>query len=182
MIRRPPRSTLFPYTTLFRSPADPDASEVDAGFPATIDRLPIGVRRAKTLPAVLFWSRRAASLARQHRVRFVHCGNVKPAGYPARWVHERLHIPYGIFFHAADLLSEQHKIRHSRLHRRTARVIFGGAAVLMTNSAWTRDLALSLLGDLGLDGHGRRLRVVHLGTDPTHFRPGIDPRSLRERF
>src|SRR5690349_22295387 len=25
MIRRPPRSTLFPYTTLFRSPADPRA-------------------------------------------------------------------------------------------------------------------------------------------------------------
>src|SRR3712207_8649593 len=25
MIRRPPRSTLFPYTTLFRSPADPPA-------------------------------------------------------------------------------------------------------------------------------------------------------------
>src|SRR5207245_3316869 len=24
MIRRPPRSTLFPYTTLFRSPAPPD--------------------------------------------------------------------------------------------------------------------------------------------------------------
>ena len=82
----------------------------------------------------------------------------------------------------ADLLSEQHKIRHSRLKRRTARAIFGGAAVLMTNSAWTRDLALSLLGDLGLDGHGRRLRVVHLGTDPTYFRPGIDAHALRERF
>src|SRR3712207_8976058 len=26
MIRRPPRSTLFPYTTLFRSPAPPGAS------------------------------------------------------------------------------------------------------------------------------------------------------------
>src|SRR2546425_9191783 len=25
MIRRPPRSTLFPYTTLFRSPSAPDA-------------------------------------------------------------------------------------------------------------------------------------------------------------
>src|SRR2546426_10031742 len=25
MIRRPPRSTLFPYTTLFRSPAEPEA-------------------------------------------------------------------------------------------------------------------------------------------------------------
>src|SRR2546422_8548376 len=29
MIRRPPRSTLFPYTTLFRSPA-PDAEFVEA--------------------------------------------------------------------------------------------------------------------------------------------------------
>src|SRR2546427_10091454 len=26
MIRRPPRSTLFPYTTLFRSPGEPDAA------------------------------------------------------------------------------------------------------------------------------------------------------------
>src|SRR3712207_8322893 len=31
MIRRPPRSTLFPYTTLFRSPADPaEAQRVGA--------------------------------------------------------------------------------------------------------------------------------------------------------
>src|SRR3989442_7116327 len=27
MIRRPPRSTLFPYTTLFRSPPDPEEIE-----------------------------------------------------------------------------------------------------------------------------------------------------------
>src|SRR5881396_2573453 len=173
----------FPKGELIVStPSDPDAAEVDAGLPAIIDRLPMGVRHTKTLPGVLFWSRRAASLARQHKVRFVHCGNVKPAGYPARWVYERQRIPYGIFFHGADLLSEQHKIRHSRLKRRTARAIFGGAAVLMANSGWTRDLALSLLGDLGLDGHGQRLRIVHLGTDPTHFRPSVDPRALRERF
>src|SRR3712207_6987395 len=30
MIRRPPRSTLFPYTTLFRSDRGVDAREVDA--------------------------------------------------------------------------------------------------------------------------------------------------------
>src|SRR3712207_7263828 len=30
MIRRPPRSTLFPYTTLFRSPARPRRSRADA--------------------------------------------------------------------------------------------------------------------------------------------------------
>jgi phosphatidyl-myo-inositol dimannoside synthase len=177
LAKRFPRGELVVST-----PADPDAPEVDGALPAVVDRLPFGARRTKTLPAVLFWARRAATLARQHRVRFVHCGNVKPAGYPARWVYERQHIPYGIFFYGADLLSEQHKIRHSRLKRRTARVILGGAAVLMTISAWTRDLVLSLLGDLGLDGHGRRVRVVHLGTDPTWFRPGIDVTAARERF
>src|SRR5213596_1811799 len=137
LARRFPKGELIVST-----PSDPDAAEVDAGLPATIDRLPIGVRRTKTLPGVLFWSRRAASLARQHKVRFVHCGNVKPAGYPARWVLERCRVPYGIYFHGGDLLSEQHKIRHSRLKRRSARAILGGAAVLMVNSAWTRDLAL----------------------------------------
>src|SRR5256885_4966379 len=30
MIRRPPRSTLFPYTTLFRSPGRGDVQSVDA--------------------------------------------------------------------------------------------------------------------------------------------------------
>src|SRR3712207_7752191 len=30
MIRRPPRSTLFPYTTLFRSGADPEREAEDA--------------------------------------------------------------------------------------------------------------------------------------------------------
>src|SRR5260370_32427678 len=29
MIRRPPRSTLFPYTTLFRSPVDPERRDHD---------------------------------------------------------------------------------------------------------------------------------------------------------
>src|SRR3712207_8036426 len=44
MIRRPPRSTLFPYTTLFRSP-DVEAMKVshhgsaDPGLPALLQRL-----------------------------------------------------------------------------------------------------------------------------------------------
>lgn len=177
LAKRFPRGELVVST-----PADPDAAEVDAGLPAVIDRLPIGVRRTKTLPAVLFWSRRAASLARQYQVRFVHCGNVKPAGYPARWVYERLRVPYSLFLYGADLLSEQHHIRHSILKRRIARAIFGGAAVLLAISSWTRDLALAILGDLGLDGHGQRLRIVHLGTDPARFRPGLDAHALRQRL
>jgi len=177
LARRFPKGELIVST-----PADPDAAEVDAGLPAIIDRLPIGVRGTKTLPGVLFWSRRAASLARQHKVRFVHCGNGKRWKHTARWVYERLRVPYSLFLYGADLLSEQHKIRHSAIKRRMARAIFGGAATLIAISNWTRDLALGVLGELGLDGHGQRLRVVHPGTDPTHFRPGVDPRAVRERF
>jgi len=171
-----------PGELLVSTPQDSDAPDVDAQFAAPVDRLPVSRGRTKTLPGLLLWSRRAASLARQHRVRFVHCGNVKPAGYPARWVYERCRVPYGIFFHGGDLLSEQHKVRQSRFKRRSTRAILGGAAVLMANSAWTRDLALSVLGELGLDGHGQRLRVVHLGTDPARFRPAVDGTELLHRL
>src|SRR3712207_7831520 len=51
MIRRPPRSTLFPYTTLFRSPARPlldrgneisDHAQVDIGLEQRHPDLPSG--------------------------------------------------------------------------------------------------------------------------------------------
>ena len=177
LAKRFPRGELVVST-----PGDPDAAEVDVALPAIVDRLPISARRTKTLPAVLFWARRAATLAREHRVRFVHCGNVKPAGYPARWVFERLRVPYSLFLYGADLLSEQHKIRQSPLKRRIARAIFGGAAVLLPISGWTRDLAMTLLGELGLDSGATRVRVVPPGTDPEQFRPGVDARPLRARF
>src|SRR5687768_9881990 len=60
MIRRPPRSTLFPYTTLFRSivPVEGDAFDGDvaaeAGFEGELDALAneLGeVRRADVPPA-----------------------------------------------------------------------------------------------------------------------------------
>src|SRR2546427_6284343 len=38
MIRRPPRSTLFPYTTLFRSPLDHDNVAPRVGFAYSFDR------------------------------------------------------------------------------------------------------------------------------------------------
>src|SRR3712207_8439694 len=37
MIRRPPRSTLFPYTTLFRSLSNPTGSGVGLGTPNTAE-------------------------------------------------------------------------------------------------------------------------------------------------
>src|SRR3712207_7840120 len=44
MIRRPPRSTLFPYTTLFRSWGLYDFDAGEALLPPTLKRTPLGVR------------------------------------------------------------------------------------------------------------------------------------------
>src|SRR3712207_8616439 len=40
MIRRPPRSTLFPYTTLFRSAGDAVADRAGGGAEVGVDRRP----------------------------------------------------------------------------------------------------------------------------------------------
>src|SRR5690242_21063334 len=51
MIRRPPRSTLFPYTTLFRSGVEPavrsDGFEPSLGRPATPDCRPPGAHTTR---------------------------------------------------------------------------------------------------------------------------------------
>src|SRR5690349_22377848 len=46
MIRRPPRSTLFPYTTLFRAPRARDAGGVRADVGAAAPSLALGRRPA----------------------------------------------------------------------------------------------------------------------------------------
>lgn len=161
---------------------DPDAAAVDRGFDGAVNRLPISRRYAKTALGLLLWSRRAVALARERRVRFVYCGNLKPAGYPARWVFERTRVPYCVFLYGGDLLSEQQKYHGSKFKRRAGRMLLGGAAALVAISAWTRALALAVLEELGLDRHADRVRVVPLGTDPAHFRPGIERYALRERF
>src|SRR3989454_6119673 len=58
MIRRPPRSTLFPYTTLFRSLEhhrdDVLADVVDVAFDGGDDDAALGARRLATLRALGF--------------------------------------------------------------------------------------------------------------------------------
>src|SRR3712207_8049913 len=48
MIRRPPRSTLFPYTTLFRSARNPDRVTIRPG--AVLDRLDAQARGEPYVP------------------------------------------------------------------------------------------------------------------------------------
>src|SRR5260370_8214403 len=58
MIRRPPRSTLFPYTTLFRSPVKARRSQ-PAPRPSLEQQLPHGVR-TDSLAWAFSYSRREA--------------------------------------------------------------------------------------------------------------------------
>src|SRR5207248_5379254 len=47
---------------------------------------------------------------------------------------------------------------------------------------WTADLARDVLESLGRHALAADVRVVHLGTTPSHFRPGIDPASVRRKY
>src|SRR2546429_4231170 len=64
MIRRPPRSTLFPYTTLFRSPARPKRVAVigdkDPGG-GTFRRISPASRGLPGLPGPRPWARKSRS-------------------------------------------------------------------------------------------------------------------------
>lgn len=173
---------LPPGEMFVSTPADPDATAADARFAGAVDRLGVDRRVAKTFPGVLRWSSRALALARRHQTRFVYCGNLKPAGYPAYWVHRRARIPYGILLCGGELLSEQIKYERSAFKRRAGRALLGNAAALIANSRWTANLARTVLEQLGGGDGAGRIHVVHLATDPTRFRPGIDVTAVRQRY
>src|SRR2546430_7634451 len=72
MIRRPPRSTLFPYTTLFRSPAKPPKRTHDTrsgklhGLPeqTASQRLAVGKKKVDNCP--VFSDRKSTRLNSSH--------------------------------------------------------------------------------------------------------------------
>jgi phosphatidylinositol alpha-1,6-mannosyltransferase len=160
----------------------PGSGEFDGSLPNVVDRIRVPSRRLRTLHGLLLWSHRAAVLARSIKPEFVWCGNFKPAGYPARWIRRRFGTPYGIIFYGTDLLLLQRQIQRSGTKRRTARAIIGSASVLVAISVWTRNLALSVFEQLGFDKDGLDIRTLALGTDPDHFRPGIDASLVRTRY
>jgi phosphatidylinositol alpha-1,6-mannosyltransferase len=160
----------------------PDSQEVDEPLPCEVDRLPLPNRRLRGLQGLLLWSRRVAQLARTYESRFIWCGEITPAGYPAKWTHERVGTPFGVLLHGADLLVLQHQVHRSAMKRRSARALLGAAAVLVANSEWTRGLCLSLLRELELEVTDGRVRTVPLGTDPAFFRPGLTTDAVRARY
>src|SRR5260221_8729496 len=160
-----------------------DAKDSDGRFGgAVIDRLPLPSKALRNIAGLLFWWRRVASLARQHKPRFAWCDSIRPCTYPAKWMHERVGTKYGVFVHGGDLLKELHAIHHSRFARKTAKALLGSAVAVVANSQWTREQAQKVLRELGLDPLAESVRLVPLGTDPEQFRPGIDTRAVRTRY
>jgi phosphatidyl-myo-inositol dimannoside synthase len=156
--------------------------DIDATFANPVDRLAVPSRRLRTIQGLLAWSRRAGELARSAAPEFAWCGNLKPAGYPARWLHQRQGTPYGIFLYGTDLLLLQDRLQTSGFKRKAARALIGSAAVLIAISRWTRDRCVSVLRELGFRDDAMDIRVVPLGTDPDYFRPGIDSSDVRARY
>src|SRR6201988_1717436 len=84
--RRYPRGELLVSTGQHR-----DSQDSDVRFSgAVIDRLPVPSKALRNLAGLLFWSRRVASLARQHKPRFAWCDSIRPCTYPGKWMHERV--------------------------------------------------------------------------------------------
>src|SRR3712207_9105328 len=76
MIRRPPRSTLFPYTTLFRSPRSPEQSSSGSRSPWLTPERQAQVRTI-LLALVLFfglvvWIFHSVAAATERAPEFVH--------------------------------------------------------------------------------------------------------------
>src|SRR3712207_4242823 len=108
MIRRPPRSTLFPYTTLFRSPCGPLALLFCAARPILLRQQPLrgalGTERQRGVqeepPSVATLQRAQAARPLQRRV--VERGGVLNdvdflvgSEAPARSLHVPLQQPFG---------------------------------------------------------------------------------------
>src|SRR5436190_13329783 len=99
MIRRPPRSTLFPYTTLFRSQHGGDLAGLEGSAPRHLDRLPLPA--APRHLARLGGDRKSTRLNSSHTV-------ISYAVFCLKKKKEYHHLPS----YRQDLRGSRHRVRH----------------------------------------------------------------------
>ena len=178
---------------------DPGEERAAAAFDAAesyeIVRQPFPFRGAKTVFNQARWARwlvpRCADrdtprggtrgAASGSRADIIHCGNIRPAGYPTWWAHHVTGVPYLVYVYGGDLLRERRKLRTSALKRWTARRIFEDSAGVIAISEWSAALAGDIMRAAGVERPPQVLTNV-LGTDPVFFQPSRDTRVLRSRL
>jgi phosphatidylinositol alpha-1,6-mannosyltransferase len=164
------------------------AAAFDGGESYEIVRQPFPFRGAKTVFNQARWARWLAPRADRRRgdaVDVVHCGNVRPAGYPTWWVHRSTGVPYLLYVYGGDLLRERRKLAAALpqrlLKRWTARRIFEDSAGVVAISDWSAELCRAIMGQAGVE-RTPPILINPLGTDPQYFRPSRDAGTLRRRL
>src|SRR5215470_17921034 len=104
MIRRPPRSTLFPYTTLFRSPAEPrrrggrpDVYQVDVHRPDKRDRKSTRLNSSHGSISYAVFCLKKKKHRQRHAAAVVKQVSHHPHHVAARVVEAYLHVPDVVF-------------------------------------------------------------------------------------
>jgi phosphatidylinositol alpha-1,6-mannosyltransferase len=171
-----------PYSLMVSTGTCEGSAESDAAYLQGIDRVAVRAKRLRTVNGLVQWTIRAQALAQRHRPRFTWCAELKPSAYPARWLHARYGIPYGIFTYGAELLLLDQKLRRSRFKHWTGRQLLEGASVFVAVSQWTAAYTRRILSELGLQRQADNVRVVPLGTDPEQFQPGLSTTEVRRTY
>ena len=161
--------------------SEPGQEASDARQSARVDRMSIPRARLRNLPGIIAWSRRAAKLAREHDVSFTWCGNLKPPSYVAWTLWRRMGIPYGVVLHGTELL-QMRRYGSGLRKRMISRTLLGEAAVIVTNSEWTRSVTLELFDALKIPVPANRVFAVPLGADLDRFRAGVDTSEVRRKY
>ena len=157
-----------------------NAVEFDHGEKYSIHRQPFHFRTANRFTNQVVWSRWLIRHARDN-VDVIHCGNIRPAGYPVLWAKARLGIPYLVYVNGGDLLRELQKTSRSRLKKTMARRILGGASGIAATSQWVADLARQTMDHVQVTVQPP-VKALALGTDPELFSPSRDGGALRRKW
>ncbi|HWL40400.1 MAG TPA: glycosyltransferase family 4 protein [Gemmatimonadaceae bacterium] len=156
------------------------AADIDGLESYRIHRQPFPFAKAKKFSNQIRWAGWLTS-GRAPPFDVLHCGNIRPAGYPVAWAHHRLGTPYMVYVNGRDLLVERAKCARNRVKRRTARYILGKASGIVGTSRWVGQLASEVMAEVGVV-NPPPVAALDLGTDPVHFNPSRDTGALRRRW